>query len=326
MNLLDKFSAVEIKADNRISEEDKEYCNRQQLAFDKSGPALRKIATAILEAQVEQSEILQPENDRFYKYYIVGNEFNCDSNAVLDVLAKRNNTFISNIIQYFSRKYKVDLDTKEIQEHLIPAPPKEPNLPWGGYRKMSEDEISAYREQLDTYKGEKAKYESDLRNLPLRYERVVDEIFVQLGGFSFQEQAMNEFLERTWNCCHRTYGSRPNEEEFEIKNDTLRLIGYWVSVDENKWMNHPVAEYKPSEDFKTLLNALAYYECEHMDEGYRWFPELFKYNTKESLFDIPYMEKVKSIKLFKNGRADIKFRSTGYVQEFVEQYMRRRSA
>lgn len=46
MNLLDKFSAVEIKADNRISEEDKEYCNRQQLAFDKSGPALRKIATA----------------------------------------------------------------------------------------------------------------------------------------------------------------------------------------------------------------------------------------------------------------------------------------
>lgn len=28
MNLLDKFSAVEIKADNRISEEDKEYCKR----------------------------------------------------------------------------------------------------------------------------------------------------------------------------------------------------------------------------------------------------------------------------------------------------------
>ena len=39
MNLLDKFSAVEIKADNRISEEDKEYCNRQRLGLDRSGPA-----------------------------------------------------------------------------------------------------------------------------------------------------------------------------------------------------------------------------------------------------------------------------------------------
>ena len=93
MNLLDKFSAVEIKADNRISEEDKEYCNRQQLAFDKSGPALRKIATAILEAQVEQSEILQPENDRFYKYYIVGNEFNCDSNVGARCISKTEQHF-----------------------------------------------------------------------------------------------------------------------------------------------------------------------------------------------------------------------------------------
>ena len=41
MGIMDKFSAVEIKADNRISEADKAFCQRQQDAFDKSGPALQ---------------------------------------------------------------------------------------------------------------------------------------------------------------------------------------------------------------------------------------------------------------------------------------------
>lgn len=34
MSLMEKFSAVEIKADNRISEDDKAFCLRQQEAFD----------------------------------------------------------------------------------------------------------------------------------------------------------------------------------------------------------------------------------------------------------------------------------------------------
>lgn len=47
MSLLNKFASVEIKADNRISEEDKAFCLRHQDAFDKSGPALQKIANVI---------------------------------------------------------------------------------------------------------------------------------------------------------------------------------------------------------------------------------------------------------------------------------------
>lgn len=38
------------------------------------------------------------------------------------------------------------------------------------------------------------------------------------------------------------------------------------------------------------------------------------------------MSKIKNIKLFKNGRVDIKFRSAAFVQEFVEQYLRRNPA
>lgn len=321
MSLMEKFSAVEIKADNRISEDDKVFCLRQQAAFDKSGPALQKIADMMTAANEEQSSILDANED-YLSRYLVGDGFRCEASYVLDAMKGRNRTFISAVVNYFSRKYNVELDEREIEEHLIPTGPKEPNLPWGGYRNMSEDEIASYREELDTYKVEKEKFERSLRVLPLRYERVVDEIFVQLGGFSFQEKAMNEFLSRTWNCCHSTY--RDNAEEFEIKNDTLKLTGYWCRCKDDSWRSHD--EWESTDSLKTLLNALAWYECGRMDEGNLWFPELFRYDTERNFFETYNMEKVKSVKLFKNGRVDIKFRSVAYVQEFVETCLRRKVA
>lgn len=321
MSLMEKFSAVEIKADNRISEEDKAFCLRQQAAFDKSGPALQKIADMMTAANEEQSSILDANED-YLSRYLVGDGFRCEASYVLDAMKGRNRTFISAVVNYFSRKYNVELDEREIEERLIPTGPKEPNLPWGGYRNMSEDEIASYREELDTYKVEKEKFEQSLRVLPLRYERVVDEIFVQLGGFSFQEKAMNEFLSRTWNCCHSTY--RDNAEEFEIKNDTLKLTGYWCRCKDDSWRSHD--EWESTDSLKTLLNALAWYECRRMDEGNLWFPELFRYDTERNFFETSNMEKVKSVKLFKNGRVDIKFRSVAYVQEFVETCLRRKVA
>lgn len=321
MSLMEKFSAVEIKADNRISEDDKVFCLRQQAAFDKSGPALQKIADMMTAANEEQSSILDANED-YLSRYLVSDGFRCEASYVLDAMKGRNRTFISAVVNYFSRKYNVELDEREIEEHLIPTGPKEPNLPWGGYRNMSEDEIASYREELDTYKVEKEKFEQSLRVLPLRYERVVDEIFVQLGGFSFQEKAMNEFLSRTWNCCHSTY--RDNAEEFEIKNDTLKLTGYWCRCKDDSWRSHD--EWESTDSLKTLLNALAWYECGRMDEGNLWFPELFRYDTERNFFETYNMEKVKSVKLFKNGRVDIKFRSVAYVQEFVETCLRRKVA
>lgn len=323
MSLMEKFSAVEIKADNRISEDDKAFCLRQQEAFDKAGPALQKVAEAMSAAKAEQAGILTADDDFIDRY--VGND--CDVDSVYDTMKKRNRTFISTVVNYFSRKYSVELDKSKIEEHLIPTGPKEPDLPWGGYRNMTEDEIASYRGKLDAYKAEKNKFEQSLRTLPLRYEQVVDEIFVQLGGFSFQERAMNEFLRLCWDTSHhRNWRSDQYEEEFEIKNDVLRLTGSWVDCDENKWMSNPVPEYKPSQSLKTILDALVHYEVGKFKGGAQWFPELFKYDTQENQFEIAHMNKIKSIKLFKNGRVDIKFRSAAFVQEFVEQYLRRNPA
>ena len=91
MNLMEKFSAVEIKADNRISEGDKAFCLRQQEAFDKAGPALQKVAEAMAAAKAEQTGILTADDDFIDRY--VGND--CDVDSVYDTMKKRNRTFIS---------------------------------------------------------------------------------------------------------------------------------------------------------------------------------------------------------------------------------------
>lgn len=100
MSILDKFSAVEIKADNRISDADRAFCVRHQEAFDKAGPALEKIAEAIIAAKTEQQAILGGD-DSEYSYlspwgvYISSDGFKCDESAVYEMEKKRSERFIS---------------------------------------------------------------------------------------------------------------------------------------------------------------------------------------------------------------------------------------
>ncbi len=336
MNILDKFSSVEIKADNRISDADRDFCVRHQEAFDKAGPALGKIAEAIIAAKTDQQAILGNDGNEYsylspWGVYISSDGFKCDESAVYEIMKKRSERFITGIVDYFQRKYTLVLDEDKIKENLIPTPPKEPKLPWGGYRSMTEEEVDTFEEKLATHKAELQKYEDELRVHPLRYEQIVDEIFVQLGGFSFEERAMNEFLQRTWDACHYTCdypwnNIKAGDERFEIKNAVLRLPN-GCSCDENKWMTYPVPKYRPTEDLVTLLDALAWYQCGRINEGPLWFPKLGNRwsSTEENVIYTQNMSKVDSIKLFKNGRVDIKFRSATYLQEFVEQCMRRQS-
>lgn len=323
MGIMDKFSAVEIKADNRISDADRAFCVRHQQAFDAAGPALDKIAEAISAAKTEQRAILGGDDSKYsylspWGIYISNDVFKCDEESVYEVMKKRNGRFITQIVDYFKSVYTLELDSQIIKEHLIPAPPKEPELPWGGYRNMTDEEIDAFKEKLAAHKAERKKYEDGLRTNPIRYEQVVDEIFVQLGGFSFQERAMNEFLHKCWTAAHRYHS---DEAEFEIKNDTLRLTGYWCHCKDESWRSHP--EWEPADCLKVILDALVHFDIGQLNRGAEWFPELFRYSTEKNVFPIKNLMKVRNIKLFKNGRVDIKFRDAVTVQEFVESYLRK---
>ncbi len=319
MSLMDKFSAVEIKADDRISEEDKVFCQRQQEAFDKSGSALQRIADLMVSASTEQKEIMAVDEDTFYSPYL-----RCDTDSIYNIMKGRNEVFISAIVNYFSQKYKVELSICTIKEHLIPEKPSDSKLSSMLYHKrlgdLTDEERAEIKQKSEEYHHMVEEHEMNLRSLPLRYEQIVDEIFVQLGGFSFQEQAMNELLRKCWTAAHRKdWHNNILKEDFDIKNDTIKFTNYWCHFD----ISWSTPRWSVSDGTKHMLDALAHYICGRHGEGYRWFPELFDYRVEGDGVFPSFHPHVKQIKLFKNGRMDIKFRSAAEAIEFADNYLRK---
>ncbi len=202
MGLLDKFNAVEIKADNRISEADRKYCTTLQEAYDKAKEQLDDVYTILIRVGNEQRRIMGNDAERMPKF-LEG----CSSlvSQVDEDIMNRHFRFINAIVSYFEREYTVNLERSCICEHLIPKKPD-----------------SSYWN--DAYKQEYQKYRQDIKNLSLSYVSVIDEIYAQLDGFSFEERAVNELKKRCWEVVHpgRYYNDNP-EDQFEVKGSTLRL-------------------------------------------------------------------------------------------------------
>jgi hypothetical protein len=100
MSILDKFNKIEIKNDNRISEDDKIFCEEQQKLLD--------------------DFMVFAEN---YKTYLEINSFSNEifgrSVLISDMTKQQDykkDWFISKIVNYFIDKYKITLTYKELQD------------------------------------------------------------------------------------------------------------------------------------------------------------------------------------------------------------------
>jgi len=316
MSLLNKFETVQVEADKRITEADKTFCLRQQEAFDKSGVVLQQIAVMMESAVAEQENILGLDENRCSPY-LTGGQFSCDADSVYDLIKKRNETFIDVIAGYFVSAYNVELNRRAIKKNLLPAEPEQPEISWN--RRMDGKEIEAIKTEMKSYDEAKKAWELSLRNLPLRYEQILDEIFVQLGGFTFEERAMNELVGKCWKAVHlKDWRDNTIKDEFEVKNDTIKFND-GCSYDKSWGRNWSIRD-----NFKIVLDALAHYICGRYGEGRMWFPDLFQYSVKGDGVFPSYHSHVKQIKLFKNRRIDIKFRSATEAMEFADTYLRRK--
>lgn len=318
MNLLDKFAAVEIKADNRISESDRQFCQRRQEAYDKAGERLRAIANLMKEMEEEQKSILGNDEWRIYGFtYDSGHSVTSDD--AIHAIHHRHKSFITGIVAHFSRTYSVKLDAYEICEHIIPKEPARPDHYHFGWRTLTDEEIEKARIESDAYAEKLAAYNDTITNLSLRYEAVVDEVFAQLGGFSFTEKALNELKEKCYSAVHHhDWRTNGEVEDFEIKKDTLQLTRYSCHFDPG-WST---PRWSITDETKRILDAIAHYEYGNFDYGSRAFSGLFEWNIETNFFQYSWMEKMRSVKLFKNGRVDIKFASAAAVNEFVNNYLR----
>lgn len=291
MSLLDKFSAVEIKADTRISEEDRDFCQRHQKAYLDARAALKSIKKQWKELYDAQMAIMEQLSDSEYtreRYIKVDGLSTSSLSNKLELLPE---LFITSLVNYFNDKYHVSVSIEETKKVLLPESPK-----------------------YDWEKSRVKEYHKMMREFTLSYEDVIEQIFVQLDGRTFEQRAIDELKEK----CHRfSWNLHRSVAEYEVRNDTIQFNGYACGYD--AWLSRCV--WKIHDGMKDVIRAMGHFETGHLDFLPKDLALLVGYDDKcYSSYDFDYT-KLKRIRMFKNHRVDVKFASKELAYQFAEQYL-----
>lgn len=286
MNLLDKFNRVEIEADNRISDTDRRYCEAYQQAYDKGRVALKELAALMERVTAEQLDILKPlSNGEIYTTFLGECSRERD---YMEQLRKTHHALIHMIVVYFEHTYRVRLDIDAVEKNLVPQQPKD------SYR-FNQEEWTAYTEAMN--------------NAALDYKDILDQIFIQLGGVSFHERALNELKEKCHGAAWNTYhGNRWFEQKKAVISFSYGCHQRWNG---SLCLN---------DGMKDILHAVMYLHFGDMTSSNKDFNALLGYdfNFQSLLFTSDVLD---SVKCFKNGRVDIRFTSEAIAREFVETFL-----
>lgn len=292
MELLEKFAAVTVQADNRITQIDKEYCEQHQKAYEAAISSFKELAYFWEDMNRVQQELLGDKTSPLFYNYLQSREGPSISQVSIERhIAALHVDFIVHLVGYFNRTYHVSVNPSEVADTLLPEKPAD-----------------RWREEANK------AYQAQMQSLIVRFQDVVDQIILRLDGRSFSEQAFYELFSK----CHRAaWNDSTQKPKFERKKDTLSFSGYFCRFRE--W---PFDGWEICDGMKEILYGLAHYET----DSYRVFPvgfsDLLGYSEiKEPLVEFPSCEKVKQIKLFKNNRVDLKFRSPEYAEQFVSKYL-----
>lgn len=294
MDLLDKFDAVIIQADNRISETDKTFCERHQAAYETAISAYKEFAFIWEDMLHTQEELLGSRDGCAQSDYLnVTHAPSLSVQAIHDDIEDMHYLFIENIVRHFNAEYHVTLSSSDIKAALLPKKP---------------DPYRSEQSELDNYK-------ETIQNLAVKYDDIVDQIILRLDGRSFTEQA---FYELTTACHNAAWNSYRQEAEFERKKDTIRFTSYSCSYD----TYGSSTQWKLTASMQQILRGVAHFEA----NNYTVFPytlnELLGYHRfYESTILFSDCSKIKQLRVFKSHRVDLKFTSEALAQEFIDTYL-----
>lgn len=152
MNLLDKFETVTIKADVRITPEDKAFCEAHQAAYDAAVQSFQELAFFWADMENTQKELLGG-SDTSYLSSRDGPEIS--QRQINKHLEHLHWAVIYNIVHYFNSTYHVSVSADHVADNLLPQRP-----------------------DLKMYENKEAHdaYHKKLRAAKIRYEDVVDQI------------------------------------------------------------------------------------------------------------------------------------------------------
>lgn len=296
MNLLDKFDAVNIQADNRISETDKNYCETHQEAYEAALTSFKELGFFWEDMLKVQNDLLGPRDSNFFYDYLSSSEGpNLSSHSIHAHIKELHGEFIQNIVYHFNSTYHVTVSNSDIRNALLPEEPD-------SYRRSQE--------------GEKWEtYNRAMQTLTVKYADVVEQIILRLDGRSFVEQAFHELKVSCHNAAWNTY---KREAKFERRKDTIRFTDYGCSYD--TWSN--ITRWELTAGMKNILRGVAHFET----GGYNMYPmgisDLVDYGrVAQNIVLFPSCTKLRQLKMFKSHCVDLKFASEALAQEFIDTYL-----
>ncbi len=292
MDLLEKFSAVEIQTDSRITEADRQFLQRQQNAYQDAVTGFYQIGTLWSDMRAQQkAALLDPENrwECWETKYLTSDWWHeIDVNHLMKHIFFLHKTFLCGVVSYLNEMYHLSINANVVLRGLLPQEP-------AYIRLEDEDKV-------------------DWSPVVLRYQDAIEQILPGFDGRTFAEQAPYELLEN----CRRAAWNKDRTANYEWKKVTVKLLSgacdYGYYRGHEQWYIH--------DSGKNVLKAAAYFEA----GGFQPYPyeinELLSdtANLWYDLWELDGCEKLDRIKLYKNGRMDIRFTSEGYARQFVSDY------
>ena len=285
MSLLEKFSTVEMKSDARISESDKRFCEAHQQAYENAISLLYELKFFWESMLESQKQILAPVGEKRHQQYLVdGSNLSLSLPEIQKQIRHTHEVLIEKIVDHFSGVYSIALSRSNVKEALLPERPKDR---WG----------AKYDEQLE-------KYEQEMENLQLHYDKIIEQIFIQTDGNGLWEQAEYQLKER----C-REGASSWGSPDYTIKKHTIQF---------SRAVHGDRSLYNSTKD---ILRGLAHFETGQLGVIPRDFTCLFNYRLPWETFECDDCKKVKKIRAFLNGRLDIRFTEDAYAVQFAKEYL-----
>ena len=289
MDLLQKFSAVEVRTDDRITEADRQFFQRQQTAYQDVVTGFYQIGGLWSDMQFQQKEVLFDPEDRretWKNKYLVSNWWpEIDVNHRLKHIFFVHKEFIVTLVNYLNDTYHLSISTYAVETDLS----------------LKEPPYVTAEDKADWFPA------------VLRYEDAVELILSWFDGRTFEEQGPYELLK---NCRRMAWMN--GTANFEQKKPLIKLLS--KACDYGYYRGHE--QWHVSDGGKNVLKGLAHFEA----GGFQPYP----YEINELLSDTSHLwydlwelegcKKLDRIKLYKNGRMDIRFTSEGFARQFAADY------
>ena len=297
VGLLEKFDAVEIQMSSRISEADRQFCETQQAAYVAALLGFQEL-TYFCEGMLSDQKALLGQLDNSphsYRQYMVSDSDDGPKITIqrlriqIDSLHRR---YIGYLANYFQSAYGIEIKKDKLEAALLqPRPPK----------------------KGPEYKKALKEYLLWSSSIQLRYEDVLLQIFDGFDGWTFSETVFQELCRR---CNKEAWSSLTHKANFEQKYAVISFQGSFCTFRRRK------KNWEFDNSMKPILTCAAHFETGELELYPAGFPKpSFEDGISTNPLVFSSLEKLEQIRMFKNGRVDLRFSNEQYAAQFIDTYI-----